>query len=81
MNSKERVNNALSGKAIDRLPMWYGAEPATITDGNAFILYFTVSSNAQPGTYPVKLSYTSGYDSGLNSVDMNVIEGSIVVSG
>lgn len=61
--------------------VWYGAEPATITDGNAFILYFTVSSNAQPGTYPVKLSYTSGYDSGLNSVDMNVIEGSIVVSG
>ena len=28
MNSKERVNCALSGKPIDRLPMWYGAEPA-----------------------------------------------------
>ena len=28
LNSKTRVNNALSGKEIDRLPMWYGAEPA-----------------------------------------------------
>lgn len=28
MDSKTRVLNALNGKSIDRLPMWYGAEPA-----------------------------------------------------
>jgi uroporphyrinogen decarboxylase len=28
MNAKERVNRALRGQPIDRLPMWYGAEPA-----------------------------------------------------
>lgn len=27
MNSKERVKNAINSISIDRLPMWYGAEP------------------------------------------------------
>ncbi len=61
--------------------VWYGAEPREIVDGNAFVLTFTVAADAAPGTYPVTLVYSSGYDSKLNSVEIQVVGGSIVVSG
>ncbi len=61
--------------------VWYGAEPNTITDGEAFVLVFTVSATAQPGTYPINLVYSSGYDASLGSIDLAVTGGSIVVTG
>ncbi len=61
--------------------VWYGAEPNTVTDGEAFVLVFTVSATAQPGTYPINLVYSSGYDASLGSIDMAVTGGSIVVTG
>lgn len=61
--------------------VWYGAEPNTVTDGEAFVLVFTVSATAKPGTYPIKLVYSSGYDASLGSIDMAVTGGSIVVTG
>jgi hypothetical protein len=61
--------------------VWYGAEPNTVTDGEAFVLVVTVSPTAKPGTYPINLVYSSGYDASLGSIDMAVTGGSIVVTG
>jgi hypothetical protein len=61
--------------------VWYGTEPRQTLDGNAFVLTFTVAADAAPGTYPISLVYSSGYDAKLNSVEIDVVSGSIVVSG
>lgn len=60
--------------------VWYGTEPDEIIDGTAFKLVFTIDSSAQSGTYPITLTYSSGYDTSLGSIDMEVINGSIVIN-
>ena len=61
--------------------VWYGVEPRDVVDGEAFVLIFTVSADAATGTYPIRLVYSSGYDAALGSVELEVISGSIAVSG
>lgn len=60
--------------------VWYGAEPDEVADGIAFTLVFNVSASAQSGTYPVNITYSTGYDVDLNSIEVNVVNGSITVS-
>jgi hypothetical protein len=61
--------------------VWYGVEPRQVLDGNAFVLTFTVSADAVPGDYPVKLTFDSGYDIGLSSVELVTVAGGVSVSG
>jgi hypothetical protein len=87
--TKVTTKTALSGLTFQKPKVykngcnlvWYGAEPNTVTDGEAFVLVFTVSPTATPGTYPINLVYSSGYDASLGSIDMAVTGGSIVVTG
>jgi len=59
--------------------VWYGTEPDAVMDGTAFKMVFTIADSAQAGTYPIKLTYSTGYDANLGSIEMAVINGSIVV--
>ena len=60
--------------------VWYGTEPDEVVDGTAFKLVFTIDSSAQSGTYPITLTYSTGYDANLGSIEMTVINGSIVIN-
>ena len=60
--------------------VWYGTEPNAVVDGTAFKLIFTITESASSGTYPITLTYSSGYDASLGSIDMEVINGSIVIN-
>ena len=60
--------------------VWYGTEPDEVIDGTAFKLVFTIDSSAQSGTYPITLTYSTGYDANLGSIEMTVINGSIVIN-
>lgn len=60
--------------------VWYGTEPDEIVDGTAFKLVFTITKPASSGAHPITLTYSTGYDASLESIDMEVINGSIVVN-
>ena len=60
--------------------VWYGTEPDEVVDGTAFKLVFTITESASSGTYPITLTYSTGYDASLGSIDMEVINGSIVIN-
>jgi len=59
--------------------LWYGSEPDAVVDGEAFTMSFDVSDSATPGTYPVKLLYSTGADINLNDVEFTVVNGSITI--
>ena len=60
--------------------VWYGTEPDEVVDGIAFKLIFTITESAESGTYPITLTYSTGYDTSLESIDMEVVNGSIVIN-
>lgn len=60
--------------------VWYGTEPDGVIDGTAFKLVFTITKSASPGAHPITLTYSTGYDVSLESIDMEVINGSIVIN-
>jgi len=60
--------------------VWYGTEPDEVIDGTAFKLIFNVDDSAQSGNYPITLTYSTGYDANLGSVEMKVVNGSIVIN-
>ena len=60
--------------------VWYGTEPDEVVDGTAFTLVFSITETASSGTYPITLTYSTGYDASLRSIDMEVINGSIVIN-
>lgn len=59
--------------------LWYGSEPDEVVDGEIFSMNFDVSDSATPGTYPVKLVYSTGTDINLNDVEFTVVNGSITI--
>ena len=60
--------------------VWYGTEPDGVIDGTAFKLVFTITKSASPGAHPITLTYSTGYDVSLESIDMEVINGRIVIN-
>jgi hypothetical protein len=59
--------------------VWYGSEPDEITDGEAFVMKFDVSSSITSGVYPIKLIYSNGTDVNLDPVVFEVVNGSIII--
>ncbi|MBQ7255861.1 MAG: hypothetical protein IJS31_06440 [Oscillospiraceae bacterium] len=59
---------------------WDGLESDT-SNGTVAVLTFTISETAQPGDYPVTVSYVAGevYDGSLNDVALDVVNGSVTV--
>lgn len=62
--------------------VWYGSEPGEIMDGEMLILTFEIAENAEPGTYPISISWNDNtiYDSNSDMVAPDIKQGAIVVS-
>lgn len=62
--------------------VWYGSETGEVMDGEMLILTFEITENAEPGTYPVSISWNDRdiYDSNCDMVDPAVTQGGIVIS-
>lgn len=63
--------------------LWDGMELSDdmIKDGDVLILTFKVNDNAEPGNYPILLSYEQDgiVDRGLSTIDLDIIDGSLTV--
>ena len=59
--------------------VWYGSEPDEIMDGEAFVMKFDISNTIPSGTYPIKLTYTTGTDVNLDPVVFGIVNGSIII--
>ena len=62
--------------------VWYGSETGEVMDGEMLILTFEIAENAEPGTYPISISWDDRdiYDSNCDMVDPNVTQGAIVIN-
>ncbi len=62
--------------------VWYGSETGEVMDGEMLILTFEIAENAEPGTYPISVSWNDNaiYDSNSDMVDPAVTQGGIVIS-
>lgn len=63
--------------------LWDGMEISQdqIADGEVLILTFKVSDNAEPGDYPILLSYEKDaiVDRNLNIIDLDIVDGSVTI--
>ena len=62
--------------------VWYGSKTGEVVDGEMLILTFQITKNAEPGTYPVSISWNDNaiFDSNSDMVDPDVTQGAIVVN-
>lgn len=62
--------------------VWYGSETGEVMDGEMLILTFKIAENAEPGTYPISISWNDNaiYDSNSDMIDPTAIQGGIVIS-
>ena len=61
--------------------VWYGSETGEVMDGEMLILTFEIAENAEPGTYPISISWNDNtiYDSNSDIVAPDVTQGAIVI--
>ena len=61
--------------------VWYGSETGEVVDGEMLILNFEIAEGAEPGTYPISISFNDNaiYDSNSDMVDPDVAQGAIVL--
>ena len=61
--------------------VWYGSETGEVVDGEMLILTFEIADDADPGTYPVSVSWNDRdiYDGNSDMVDPEVTQGAIVI--
>ena len=62
--------------------VWYGSETGELMDGEMLILTFEIAEGAEPGTYPISISWNDNaiYDSNSDMVAPEVTQGAIVIS-
>lgn len=62
--------------------VWYGSETGEVVDGEMLILTFEIADDAEPGTYPVSISWDDKaiFDSNSDIVTPDVTPGAIIVS-
>ena len=62
--------------------VWYGSETGEVTDGEMLILTFEIAESAEPGTYPISISWNDNavYDSNSDMVAPEVTQGAIVIN-
>ena len=62
--------------------VWYGSETGEVMDGEMLILTFEIAEDAEPGSYPITISWNDGdiYDNNCNMVDPDVTQGAIVIN-
>lgn len=62
--------------------VWYGSETGEVIDGEMLILTFEIAEGAEPGTYPISISFNDNaiYDSNSDMVDPDVTQGAIVIN-
>lgn len=62
--------------------VWYGSETGEVMDGEMLILNFEIAEGAEPGTYPISISWKDNaiYDSNSDMVAPEVTQGAIVIN-
>lgn len=62
--------------------VWYGSETGEVMDGEMLILTFEIAEGAEPGTYPISISWNDNaiYDSNSDMVAPEVTQGAIVIN-
>ena len=62
--------------------VWYGSEIGEGVDGEMLILTFEIVQNAEPGTYPVSISWNDNaiYDRNSDMLVPDVTQGAVVVN-
>lgn len=62
--------------------VWYGSETGEVMDGEMLILTFEIAEDAEPGSYPITISWNDRdiYDNNCDMVDPNVTQGAIVIN-
>lgn len=62
--------------------VWYGSETGEVIDGEMLILTFEISEDAEPGRYPITISWNDRdiYDNNCDMVDPDVTQGAIVIN-
>lgn len=62
--------------------VWYGSETGEIMDGEMLILTFEIAEDAEPGSYPITISWNDRdiYDSNCDMVNPDVTQGAIVIN-
>lgn len=61
--------------------VWYGSETGEVMDGEMLILIFEIAEGAEPGTYPISISWNDNaiYYSNSDIVDPDVTQGAIIL--
>ena len=61
--------------------VWYGSETGEVMDGEMLILTFEIAENAEPGTYPISISWNDKaiYDGNSDIVEPKVTQGAIIL--
>lgn len=61
--------------------VWYGSETGEVMDGEMLILTFEIAESAEPGTYPISISWNDNaiYDNNSDMVDPDVTQGAIIL--
>ena len=80
------LNGMVAGSITNAL-VWYDSTAIENNESNGVIarLTFTISANAEPGEYPVCVSYDNSYDEifdvNYDNVEFEIVNGAVIVEG